>query len=144
MNIVDVFVFGVALIVVIAGFFVMAKRSFGSKNRNDFRIEDREAWAKRWAELEGWLSQGESHWQVAIIEADKLLDRVLKSMHLHGDTMGERLKFLTLTRTDLKFVWSAHLLRNRLAHESNFQLNRRMAAEALNTYKQALKKLGVL
>ncbi len=131
----------IVFVIVVAVLLLRTSRRSSSK---EFRLEDREAWTKRWSELEAMLSEGESHWQVAIIEADKLLDRVLKSMHLAGETMGERLKFLTLTRTDLKFVWSAHIVRNRLAHESNFRLDRRTASETMAAYKRALKLLGVL
>lgn len=123
---------------------VLVLRRRGSSRGEDFRIEDREAWGKKWAELEALLEHSDSHWQVAIIEADKLLDRVLKSMRLPGDTMGERLKFLTYSRTELKFVWQAHLVRNRLAHEANFRLDRRTARETMATFKRAFKLLGVL
>ncbi|MFA5954859.1 MAG: hypothetical protein WC817_05005 [Patescibacteria group bacterium] len=110
----------------------------------DFRITDRRAWQKKWTELEVLLKQGESSWSVAIIEADKLFDRVLKNMGLPGKDMGERLKFLTRSRRELSYVWSAHLTRNRLVHESDFRLDRRTAIKTIDTFKRAFKELGVL
>lgn len=135
----------IVIALVVVGVIIFYLRFANRRSRQkDFRMEDREAWARRWTELEAMLNEGESHWQVAIIEADKLFDRVLKSMHLPGTTMGERLKFLTRSRPELRYVWEAHLVRNRLAHESNFYLTRRTTADTLQTFKKAFRDLGVL
>jgi len=110
----------------------------------DFRINDRQAWQKRWQELEAMLAGGASQWAVAVIEADKLLDRVMRSMALPGKDFGERLRFLSLSRPEIRAVWPAHLIRNRLVHESHYELERRVALNALKTFERALKDLGVL
>jgi len=110
----------------------------------DFRINDRQAWQKRWQELEAMLAGGASQWAVAVIEADKLLDRVMRSMALPGKDFGERLRFLSLSRPEIRAVWPAHLIRNRLVHESHYELERRVALNALKTFERAFKDLGVL
>ena len=110
----------------------------------DFRINDSQAWQKRWQELEAMLAGGASQWAVAVIEADKLLDRVMRSMALPGKDFGERLRFLSLSRPEIRAVWPAHLIRNRLVHESHYELERRVALNALKTFERAFKDLGVL
>ncbi|PJE76259.1 hypothetical protein COV04_00030 [Candidatus Uhrbacteria bacterium CG10_big_fil_rev_8_21_14_0_10_48_11] len=135
----------VILLFALAIIFWLLKQALQHRDRaRDFRFEDRQAWQKKWQELETLLGQGEASWSVAVIEADKLFDRVLKHMRLPGKDMGERLKYLTRSRTELCYVWPAHLTRNRLVHESDFKLNRRLAAQTIDTFRRALHDLGVL
>ena len=44
---------------------------------------------------------------------------------------------------NLEEVWQAHKLRNDIAHETNFVLKRDAAERALESFKVALKNLGV-
>lgn len=82
---------------------------------------------------------------MAISEADKLLDAALQAIQLPGNNMGERLRAAE-TRWGRDFsnqVWRAHKLRNQLAHEVGVVLAPGQAGMAVNTFRQALKKLGV-
>ncbi len=81
---------------------------------------------------------------IAIINADKLLDKALVEMGVPGKTMGERLKRIPNKFTDINGVWRAHKLRNALAHEPDFEVSWRQASNAVVIYKQALKDLGAL
>ena len=81
---------------------------------------------------------------VAIIEADKLLDRAMVEMGAVGKTMGDRLKRTGGRFSDLNGVWRAHKLRNAIAHEPDFEVGYRQATNALTIYKQALKDLGAI
>jgi len=86
---------------------------------------------------------GEAHFRQAVIEADNLLDKVLKSRGALGKTLGERLK-----NTENKFnqvgyqsAWNGHKLRNRIVHEHQFELLSREAQKALSNLKNAIKGL---
>lgn len=81
---------------------------------------------------------------VSIIEADKLLDKAMTEFGFVGKTMGERLKHSGQKFSELNKVWSAHKLRNAIAHEPNFEISFQQAQNALATYKQALKDLGAI
>jgi len=89
------------------------------------------------------LLQGDNstEYAMAIIEADKLLDWFLKSRHLPGETLGERLKMACYNNNELKKVWSAHLLRNRIVHDHGIELSRR---EALRYYKDYENAYNIL
>ena len=56
-------------------------------------------------------------------DADKLLDFFLKSKRLKGETLGERLKNAqkVFSREDYNALWNAHKLRNKIAHEIDFE-----------------------
>ena len=83
-------------------------------------------------------------YNMAIVKADKLLDKALCEMGTPGKTMGDRLKRTGTKFTELNKVWYAHKLRNQIAHEYNFEADYNQARHALNTYKQALKDLGAI
>ena len=78
----------------------------------------------------------------AILEADKLLDEALKLKGYSG-SLGEKLKKSSPLFSDLNGTWSAHKLRNRLAHELNAKISSSQAQTALNQFKRALKDLGL-
>ncbi|MFS8131103.1 MAG: hypothetical protein ACMG57_03930 [Candidatus Dojkabacteria bacterium] len=67
----------------------------------------------------------ESSLKAAVMEADKLLDYVLKSKKIKGDTLGDRLKHSKhlFSTSSYNRVWEVHKLRNRLAHEMDFNPN---------------------
>ena len=81
---------------------------------------------------------------MAVVEADKLLDRAMMEMGVPGRTMGDRLKKVGPHFSQLNSVWYAHKLRNRIAHEHGFQMDYNQAKRALATYKKALKDLGAI
>ncbi len=100
---------------------------------------------KRWQEIEAMLDgPGEMNYKLAVMEADKLLDYVLKSMSMSGKDMGERIRFATFRYSRLRKVWWAHVLRNQLVHEATFSLNHTMAKKAIKTFEHALRELGAL
>ena len=83
-------------------------------------------------------------YNMAVVNADKLLDKALMEMGIPGKTMGDRLKKSGAKFTELNKVWYAHKLRNQNAHEHGFELEYVQARHALGVYKQALKDLGAI
>lgn len=55
-----------------------------------------------------------------LIQADMLVDQILKQGSCPGQNMGERLKSLngSVDRSTLNMLWNLHKKRNELAHES--------------------------
>lgn len=104
----------------------------------------REKILETWQEIEKTSEHGLMGAKLSVIEADKLLDGVFKSMAMPGETLGERLKYAGYKYPDIKKVWPAHRLRNQLVHDSAFQLSVRQAKGALDDYRKALKVLNVM
>ena len=98
----------------------------------------------QWKKIEGYKVNGAAGFQLAVMEADKLLDHALKGRGVAGETMGDRLKNSRGRFMNNNAVWQAHKLRNRLAHEQNVQLNAITADQALRGFKAALKDLGAM
>ena len=100
----------------------------------------------RWDEIQRHLSSTkEAEWKFAVIEADSLVDYILKSSGYPGDTMGERLKNIDKTQiVTLDGLWEAHKIRNRLAHDMNYFLRYGEAKRAVQLYEKTLKELQAL
>ena len=99
----------------------------------------------RWQEITQHIdSIREGEWKFAVIEANKIVDDVLKNSFA-GETMGERL--MNIDKTQLLTIdglWEAHKVRNRLAHDTNYFLRHAEAVRTIRLYEETLKELGVL
>ena len=81
---------------------------------------------------------------LAIIEADKLLDKALRESGYRGQTMGERLVGAGQFLSDKDSVWRAHKTRNRLVHETGVKLSLLRTKRVLAVFARALKDVGAL
>ena len=106
---------------------------------------DVEKYRSRWLQIESSLKRDEvSSYHLAVLNADKLLDQALRERGVRGETMGERMKQLKSTWTNANSVWSAHKLRNQIAHESDVHVGYDDVRRALAGFKQALKDVGAI
>ena len=105
---------------------------------------DREIYRQYWkTKIIVYLADADKY-PLAIIEADKLLDRSFRELGLAGQTMGERLVSAGRLLSDKESVWRAHKLRNRLVHEMDIQLNKQQTKQALAVFARALKDMGAI
>ncbi|MBI2062079.1 MAG: hypothetical protein HYT64_00045 [Candidatus Yanofskybacteria bacterium] len=100
----------------------------------------------RWDEIEKHInSTREAEWKFAVIEADKLVDELLKGAGFPGDTMGDRLMNIQPSQlTTLQNLWEAHKIRNRLVHDVNYFLRYTEAKRAVGLYEKTLKELQAI
>ncbi len=100
----------------------------------------------RWEEILRHVdSAKEAEWKFAIIEADKLVDDLLKSAGYLGDTMGERLMSIEKGQmANLDGLWEAHKIRNKLVHDVNYFLRQAEARKAIQLYENILRELGAV
>ncbi|MFC2606329.1 hypothetical protein FBF32_03065 [Candidatus Saccharibacteria bacterium oral taxon 488] len=106
---------------------------------------DRELYRKVWQAVQRVAdTNNPDSLQMAIIKADKLLDRAMREYGVSGTTMGERLKARRGLWTHEDAIWSAHKLRNQIAHESRVTITTQTFKRAMAAFEQALKDLGAL
>lgn len=98
---------------------------------------------QRWKDLQKLCAHSET-WPEAIIEADKMLDEVLKRLHFKGQTLGARLVSAQKSLSDNDGVWFGHKLRNKLVNQDDVKLRLDDVKDALMGIGQALKDLGAL
>lgn len=98
----------------------------------------------KWQEIEQLIELGRpSNYSRAVLEADKLLDHILKGFRAPGMTMGDRLKASQnkFSREGYDAAWKAHKVRNELVHNSQFELMDYSAKSAINNFKKAIDEL---
>lgn len=101
----------------------------------------------RWEKITSEISStNPNDWKNAIMEADIMLDDLLKAMRIPGESMGDRLK--NVEKSDFLTVdlaWEAHKFRNNIAHEgSNFLINDREAKRVVDLYKQVFEEFHII
>lgn len=108
-----------------------ARGELGLENGEQFKNQ-------RWEHvMELMKTNNQNDWRQAIIEADIILDEMLRRMGYKGLTIGDMLKevdpadFATLQK-----AWDAHKFRNEIAHTgSEFKISRDEAERVINLYK---------
>lgn len=106
---------------------------------------DVEKYRSRWMTIEQQLVRDETNsYAMSILNADKLLDQALQEKGVSGTTMGERMKAMQSKWSNANNVWTAHKLRNQIAHEPDVRLNYESARRALASFKQALKDVEAI
>ncbi len=128
--------------IIAVGLLVLIMMTLTGRHGHTFDVE---AYQTRWLKIENDLIKDDPRtYDTAVINADKLLDRALNELGLPGKTMGERLKRVTDRFEKPNAVWSAHKLRNQIAHEHDFEVDYGQAHRALAAFRQALKDLGAI
>lgn len=102
---------------------------------------------KKWDKI---VAQSESttpsEWRLAIIEADIMLDDLLSTLRLPGETMGDKLK--AVEKSDFNTIdlaWEAHKARNMIAHQgSDFVLNQRETRRIISLYEVVFKEFHLI
>lgn len=99
-----------------------------------------------WQQIRSRLETGsESEYKLAVIEADSLLDNILKRMGYSGESLGDRLKTLTsATIPNIDVIKEGHQVRNNIIHDPDYQLELEEAKKILDAYEQAFVSLQVL
>lgn len=106
---------------------------------------DVEKYRMRWLSIEKQLVRDQpASYHLVILNADKLLDHALKGRRVKGDTMGERMRTAKNSWSNANAVWTAHKLRNQVAHEADVHVSYDDARRALASFKQALKDIGAI
>lgn len=90
-------------------------------------------------------SKNPSDWNMAVLRADALLDDILRDLGYEGDTISDRLKIVdTAKLKSIEAVWSAHRLRNIIAHDPVTQHMHETIDHALKSYAHAFRELELM
>ncbi len=96
-----------------------------------------------WKDLQE-LCRDKSTWRLAIVDADKLVEKALKKRKHKGKSMGERMVDAQRIFTDNPGLWEAHNLCKKIVSNPKRVLSESIVKKALISYRQALKDLGAL
>lgn len=98
-----------------------------------------------WKQIKTRLRSGdEANLKSAIIEADYILDELLKISGYQGKDMDERLNGVESSQlSNISDIWSAHKIKHRLK-EKDFHINKQETELIINIYKKAFQEFGLL
>lgn len=134
-----IFIFGGIFFLILLGIVV-----YILKKENSYDELDIASWQSEWEKIKMLAkSKDEFAQRQAVIAADNLFDKLLKHRGIGGSSLGERLKIIQSRYPALRQVWSAHLLRNRLVHESSYKLKNNEAEKAIKIFAKGFKELGL-
>lgn len=91
-------------------------------------------------------SESSSDWKLAIIEADTMLDQLMKELGFNGQSLGDRLKLASQdTFKGLSNAWEVHTIRNRIAHEGlAYELSKHEAKRVIALYEGIFHHYGFI
>lgn len=100
----------------------------------------------RWDKIKKRLESGnEADYKVAIIEADSVIDDLIRRIGYKGENMMERINNIPIGQLDkVDEIKEAHEIRNRVIHEEKFRVNRKTAEEVFTKYEHFLRHFEVL
>ncbi len=86
-------------------------------------------------------SPNENDWKQAILEADMILGDILTAMGYRGESIGEKLKRVSLgDMKSLDDAWEAHKVRNDIAHRPGFSINQYDARQVIARYRKVFEE----
>lgn len=100
---------------------------------------------KKWNKIRARLETGqEQQFKLAVIEADSLIDDLVKRLGYSGENMGERLENIPSGQLEhVEELKRAHEIRNRIIHEDDFRLDKKAAEKTLALFEEFLKYFEV-
>ncbi len=135
----------VSIIILFAAILIVGAILFGiiTFSKGGSRTLDTNKYRSKWLAIEQQLKRDDSSsHQLVVLNADKLLDTALREKGIGGETMGARMK--NIQWSNANNTWSAHKLRNQIAHETDVTVTYDEARRALSGFKQALKDVGAI
>lgn len=98
---------------------------------------------RRWEAIRRRLESGNpSQYKAAVLEADALADEMLQKMGYKGENMRERLDQIQPYQIESKpDLENAHVLRNRIIHDANYEITEAEAGDALSAYARFFEEI---
>ena len=141
--------FIIAAIVIGILFYILLKQSRPSGVKLNYSSKDLEPKSydmemvkAKWGEIQSGLTSA-SGVKNGLIEADKMLDYVIRAKGFNGETMIDRMKKAQAKFSDKEKVWQAHKLRNSIVHEVDQDLVVPQVKDSIEAIGKAIKDLGV-
>src|SRR3989344_4152956 len=109
--------------------------------------EIRELKNEKWEKVMKYAnSDSASDWRLAIIEADVMLEELLRTLGYEGESVGEMLKSVDKNEfLIIEDAWEAHKVRNAIAHSGgDFQLNERETKRVVALFEKVFKEFQVI
>lgn len=101
---------------------------------------------KAWKQIQKRLKSGKTNdMKLAVLEADKILDQVLKMAGYDGENLDERLEKMDAGQlSNIEEIRQAHKLKKRIVSEPDFAISFNEAQVVIEIYKKAFQELNLI
>jgi len=101
---------------------------------------------KDWRKIRAELGSGdEKRYKIAIIKADAIIEDILFRLKYKGENFAERVSNIPEGQVEhVDDIKKAHEVRNRIVHDENFPVDKKLAEDTLYLYEQFLEYFGVV
>lgn len=132
-------------------FYIIAKTNYFSMKTEQFvnilgagHLPRRRA-VKGWRQvLRRMNSEDSNQWKLAVLEADKILDEILKMSGYLGN-INDKLDLITPAQlANIEDVLAAHRFRNQIAQDPSLEISRETAFQAVEIYRKAFVELNLI
>lgn len=131
--------------------YIIRKTSYLELKREQFLESLGKDFVSRRRSLAGWKqiqqrmrSADQNNWKLAVLEADHILNEILKMSGYLG-TMDEKLpKLETEQLANIEDVKRAHLFRDKIAKDPAGDIKQEEAQEAISVYERAFRELNLI
>lgn len=139
---------GVLVVVTILTFIkaIKLRPKFAHDNSVPMMTIKRAELLEKWIQIRNKYDSGSvDNSKVAIIQADALVDTILKNAGLDGEHMADRL--MNIDRSELhclEDIWTSHKIRNNVVHTDGFELSSELSDKAMRGYEKFMKELNII
>ena len=101
---------------------------------------------KGWRQIQKRLwSREQNQWKLAILEADHILNEILKMSGYLGSNLEEKLELITSAQlTNVEDVKRVHQIRHKIASDPSFEISFEETKEIIGIYKESFKELNLI
>lgn len=111
------------------------------------QTEEKSKETERWEKILAHAhSENPGEWRLAIIEADVMLEELLRASGYVGEGIGEMLKSVGEgDMIPLDEAWEAHKVRNRIAHDGqSYELTERETHRVISLFEKIFREAGLI
>ena len=139
-----ILLYGIVYCVIKSGFLLIQIDKWidalGIKNLNERRAT--RGWRKIIKRLK---TKDVAQWKLAINEADKIIDEIIKHMNIKADTMDDRLEQVNASQlSNVEEVKSAHRISVNIKINPEFELDHEEAVRLIKVYEKAFREFNLI
>ena len=138
------FLWGTVYIIIRTNYFEIKKEQFLDTLGKDYLSRHRSL--RGWQQIKKRLhSQEQNDWKLAILEADYILNEILKRSGYLGGRMEDKLDLITSAQlANVEDVWRAHGIRDKISKDPTFAITRQEAVETVAVYRRSFIELNLI
>lgn len=139
-----ILLYGIVYCVIKSGFLLIQADkwvdAFGIKNLHERRV------IRGWKNiLKRLKTKDAAQWKLAINEADKIIDEIVKHMNIKADTMDDRLEQVNASQlSNVEEIKSAHRVSVNIKQNPEFELSHEEAVRLIKVYEKALREFNLI